>query len=187
VFHTVRENEGYGGYSALHATWRQLYENRADWQRHYRILADLVDTDGHLPDIAPGVTFDGDDIGRWLQRQAQPTAWAQLSSEQQERLSKLGLKPVEAPPPAPTAQALGEGSEQGAAGLPARPGGPRAVGREGGPAVGPRGHSEEVAVDGEAEPVVVKLGVWVSNTKSRRDKLTQDQLDALRELGVEWA
>uniref|UniRef100_UPI002FDB9E96 helicase associated domain-containing protein n=1 Tax=Streptomyces sp. IBSBF 2394 TaxID=2903532 RepID=UPI002FDB9E96 len=51
----------------------------------------------------------------------------------------------------------------------------------------PRGHSEEIAVDGEAEPVAVKLGVWVSNTKSRRDKLTAEQLDALRELGVQWA
>lgn len=51
----------------------------------------------------------------------------------------------------------------------------------------PRGHSEEIAVDGETEPVVVKLGVWVSNTRARRDKLTQDQLDALRKLGVEWA
>jgi hypothetical protein len=36
------------------------------------------------------------------------------------------------------------------------------------------------AVDGETEPVVVKLGVWLSNTKSRRDKLTAEQLDALQ-------
>lgn len=50
----------------------------------------------------------------------------------------------------------------------------------------PRRHSEEIAVDGEAEPVLVKLGVWISNTKSRREKLTQEQRDALRELGVEW-
>ncbi|MFJ2722700.1 helicase associated domain-containing protein [Streptomyces sp. NPDC087437] len=35
--------------------------------------------------------------------------------------------------------------------------------------------------------VVVKLGVWVSNTKTRRDKLTAEQLGALRELGMEWA
>ncbi|WP_190078601.1 helicase associated domain-containing protein, partial [Streptomyces daghestanicus] len=40
-------------------------------------------------------------------------------------------------------------------------------------------------VDGEAVPV--KLGVWISNTKSRRDKLTAEQLGALRELGVQWA
>ncbi|MGW3660346.1 Helicase associated domain protein, partial [Streptomyces sp. NPDC005151] len=43
------------------------------------------------------------------------------------------------------------------------------------------------AVDDETEPMVVKLGVWVSNTRARRDKLTQEQLEALRELGVEWA
>ncbi|MEV8118564.1 helicase [Streptomyces xiamenensis] len=28
---------------------------------------------------------------------------------------------------------------------------------------------------------------WVSNTKSRRDKLTADQLAALTKLGVDWA
>ncbi|CAM5651681.1 hypothetical protein GCM10010266_68480 [Streptomyces griseomycini] len=51
----------------------------------------------------------------------------------------------------------------------------------------PRGHGEEITVDGAAEPVAVKLGVWVSNTKFRRDKLTSEQLVALRELGMEWA
>uniref|UniRef100_UPI0004C58498 helicase associated domain-containing protein n=1 Tax=Streptomyces sp. NRRL S-31 TaxID=1463898 RepID=UPI0004C58498 len=51
----------------------------------------------------------------------------------------------------------------------------------------PRGHTEEVTVDGEAEPVTVKLGVWVSNTKSRRDKLTAEQRAALANLGMSWA
>lgn len=37
------------------------------------------------------------------------------------------------------------------------------------------------------EPGIVKLGIWTSNTRARRDKLTQEQLDALRELGMEWA
>ena len=60
------------------------------------------------------------------------------------------------------------------------------VEREGADRPVPRGHSEEITVDGEAEPVIVKLGVWVSNTKSRRDKLTEEQLDALRKLGVKW-
>jgi hypothetical protein len=32
-----------------------------------------------------------------------------------------------------------------------------------------------------------KLGIWYSNTKARRDKLTEEQLVALRKLGVEWA
>jgi hypothetical protein len=158
-----------------------------DWQRHYRVLADLVDTDGSLPDIAPGVLMDGDDIGRWLGRQKQPANWAQLSTEQQERLSTLGIKPAEAPTPAPAATRATKGPNKAQQafqrGLTALT---QWVEREGHRPV-PRGHSEEIAVDGEEEPVVVKLGVWVSNTKSRRDKLTQEQLDALRELGVEWA
>lgn len=44
-------------------------------QRHYRVLADLVDADSHLPDIAPGVLMDGDDIGKWLQQQRKPGTW----------------------------------------------------------------------------------------------------------------
>ncbi len=59
--------------------------------------------------------------------------------------------------------------------------------REGADRPVPRGHSEEIAVYGEAEPVTVKLGVWVSNTRARRDKLSAEQRDALRELGVGWA
>ncbi|WP_423247497.1 helicase associated domain-containing protein [Streptomyces decoyicus] len=47
----------------------------------------------------------------------------------------------------------------------------------------------EIPADGEAEPVPVpvRLGVWVSNTKSRRDKLTAEQLAALAKLGMQWA
>ncbi|WP_411292720.1 hypothetical protein [Streptomyces sp. SDr-06] len=45
----------------------------------------------------------------------------------------------------------------------------------------------EIAVDGEAESVPLKLGVWLSNTKARRDKLTVEQPDALRTLGMAWA
>ncbi|WP_081236417.1 helicase associated domain-containing protein [Streptomyces viridosporus] len=51
----------------------------------------------------------------------------------------------------------------------------------------PGGHSETITVDGETKPVAVHLGVWVSSTRARRDKLTQDQLNALRELGVKGA
>lgn len=43
-----------------------------DWQRHYRVLADLVDADGVLPVIEPVVMFEGDDLGKWLQRQKDP-------------------------------------------------------------------------------------------------------------------
>ncbi|MEU0119884.1 Helicase associated domain protein [Streptomyces bobili] len=159
-----------------------------DWQRHYRVLADLVDADGQLPYIAPGVLMDGDDIGKWLQQQKQPGTWARLLPEQQERLTVLGVKPLEAPSPAPAAKdaTKGQGKAQQAfqRGLAALA---QWVEREGAGRSVPRGHSEEIAVDGEAEPVAVKLGVWVSNTKARRDKLSAEQLAALRELGMEWA
>lgn len=51
----------------------------------------------------------------------------------------------------------------------------------------PRGHSETITVDGKAEPVTVKLGVWNSNVKSRKGKLSADQLAALAKLGMDWA
>ncbi|MGW7276546.1 Helicase associated domain protein [Streptomyces sp. NPDC054864] len=159
-----------------------------DWQRHYRVLADLVDADGVLPAIEPGVLFEGDDIGRWLERQKNPGTWAQLLPEQQERLSKLGVQPAESASPAPAATRTtkGPGKAQQAfqRGLKALT---QWVEREGADRPVPRGHGEPVAVDGETEPVIVKLGVWVSNTKSRRDKLTAEQRASLAKLGVDWA
>ncbi|MEU0915065.1 DEAD/DEAH box helicase [Streptomyces althioticus] len=159
-----------------------------DWQRHYRVLADLVDADGVLPVIEPGVLFEGDDLGKWLARQKNPGTWAQLSTEQQERLSKLGVQPAEAPSPAPAAERAAKSPSKAQAafqrGLAALT---QWVEREGADRPVPRGHNEQLAVDGQEEPVTVKLGVWVSNTKSRRDRLTAEQLDALRKLGVGWA
>ena len=97
------------------------------------------------------------------------------------------LKPVQAPSPAPatvrTVKGPTKAQQAFQRGLTALT---QWVEREGAHRPVPRGHAEEIAVDGEPEPVVIKLGVWVSNTKTRRDKLTADQLDALRKLGVEW-
>ncbi|WP_454340479.1 helicase associated domain-containing protein, partial [Streptomyces albogriseolus] len=170
-----------------------------DWQRHYRVLADLADladTEPHgvLPGIAPGVLMDGDDIGRWLKRQKQPGTWKLLSAEQQERLTVLGIKPLEAQSPAPAGVApagaggtavKGTGKAQQAfqRGLAALT---QWVEREGNRPV-PRGHTEQITVDGEDEPVTVKLGVWISNTRTRRHKLTQEQLTSLHKQGMEWA
>ncbi|MEU5485660.1 DEAD/DEAH box helicase [Streptomyces mirabilis] len=159
-----------------------------DWQRHYRVLADLVDADGILPSIEPGVLFEGDDLGKWLARQREASTWAQLSTEQQERLTGLGVQPLEAPTPAPAVRPSTKGPskaeqafQRGLAAL------AQWIEREGANRPVPRGHSEQITVDSETEPVAVRLGVWVSNTKTRRNKLTPEQLNALRELGVEWA
>ncbi|MYS13687.1 helicase associated domain-containing protein, partial [Streptomyces sp. SID4982] len=157
-----------------------------NWQRHYRILADLVDADGHLPDIAPGVTFEGDDLGKWLQRQKNSGTWKQLSTEQQQRLTQLGITPAEAPSPAPAVRRAtkGQGKAQQAfqRGLAALA---QWIEREGTHKVVPRGHVETVVIDGQEHQH--KLGVWISNTKTRRDKLNAEQRAALAALGVEWA
>ncbi|MEE1782666.1 helicase associated domain-containing protein, partial [Streptomyces sp. SP17BM10] len=46
-------------------------------------------------------------------------------------------------------------------------------------------HVEPVP-DGDGGTVEVKLGVWISNTKTRRAKLTEEQLDQLAALGLHW-
>jgi hypothetical protein len=161
-----------------------------NWQRHYRHLAHLTadEPGGVLPDIQPGVLYDGDDIGRWLQQQKQPAVWTQLSTEQQERLTRLGIKPLETPPPAPAARRATMRPSKAQQAFQRRLTAlTQWIEREGPDRPVPRGHSEQITVDGEAEPVTVKLGVWVSNTKTRREQLDTDQLAALRQLGIDWA
>jgi hypothetical protein len=100
----------------------------------------------------------------------------------------LGVQPAEAPSPAPTAaratKVPSKAQQAFQRGLTALA---QWVEREGTDWPVSRSHSEQITVDGEAEPVVVKLGVWLSNTRTRRDKLTAEQRAALRELGVKWA
>lgn len=154
-----------------------------DWQRHYAVLRDLVDADGTLPGIQPGVLFEGDDLGRWIERQT--NNWPQLSTEQQERLSALGIRPAERPSAAPARKGAASGPgtvsaafQRGVAAL------AQYVQREGTHTVG-RSHTERIVIADQEHHV--KLGIWVSNTKSRRDKLTEPQRAALAELGVDWA
>ncbi|WP_435604995.1 helicase associated domain-containing protein [Streptomyces bacillaris] len=52
--------------------------------------------------------------------------------------------------------------------------------REGRVAV-PRAHIEETPHG------PVRLGTWISNTRTRRDKLTDQQREQLAALGIDWA
>ncbi|MFK4122924.1 hypothetical protein [Streptomyces longwoodensis] len=89
--------------------------------------------------------------------------------EQQERPAVLGIKLLEVISPARAAKhaAKGPGKAQQAfkRGLAALA---QWVEREGADRPVPRGHSEQITVDGEAEPVTVKLDVRLSNIRSRR-------------------
>ncbi|MBZ6211580.1 Helicase associated domain protein [Streptomyces olivaceus] len=180
-----RAAERAGQLTAIDADWNCPWP--LDWQRHHRVLTDLAadEPGGRLPDIAPGVLHDNDDLGRWLQRQRRN--WAELSKEQQERLPRLGVTPDEAPAAAPAAEGATKGPGQAGSktqqafqrGLAALT---QWVGQEGTHRPVPR-----KAVVTLPDGTEVKLGIWYSNTKQRRDKLTAQQLDALRELGVEWA
>ncbi|WP_330476749.1 helicase associated domain-containing protein [Streptomyces platensis] len=48
-----------------------------------------------------------------------------------------------------------------------------------------RAHGEPVVVDGKEH--LVKLGVFLSNSKSRRDRLSAEERQQLANLGLEWA
>ncbi|MFH8993042.1 Helicase associated domain protein [Streptomyces sp. NPDC017940] len=151
----------------------------ADWQRHYAALRELVADEDGQAEVLPGFTVHGMDIGKWLARQRKPEVWEVLTNGQLERLEQLGIVPLA---PAPELEASAKPSttplstfERGIAAL------AQYKAREGSVKV-PRAHVERLE-DGTE----VKLGVFLSNSKSRRAKLTADKLAALARLGLEWA
>ncbi|WUT01456.1 Helicase associated domain protein (plasmid) [Streptomyces sp. NBC_00708] len=166
--------------AAIDPDWNpRLLGWTVDWQRSYTGLAALLNAGNTLEDVQqPGVTYRGDDIGRWVLRQARD--WAQLNTEQQRRLEKLGVRP-RATAPAPTRGTAktegGKGSEAFQRGVQALR---QYIAREGTTVVG-RQHVEELP-DGTS----VRLGVFLSNHKTRRNRLTDNQLTTLTNLGLDW-
>ncbi|CAL9328114.1 hypothetical protein SUDANB146_00012 [Streptomyces sp. enrichment culture] len=117
------------------------------------------------------------DIGKWLARQRKPEIWEALTDGQRERLEQLGITPPAPEPeePAKPPTAALSAFERDIAAL------AQYKAREGTVKV-PRAHIERLE-DGTE----VKLGVFLSNSKSRRAKLSADKLTALADLGLEWA
>ncbi|MFD5110121.1 DEAD/DEAH box helicase [Streptomyces cinereoruber] len=160
---------------AVDADWNPAWP--LEWQRYYAALREMFVEESALIYVEPGVTVHGMDIGRWLAKQRQPAVWAALSGGQRERLEQLGVTPL-TPEPEETAKpstAPVSAFERGVAAL------AQYKARTGSVTV-PRGHVEQL--EGGVE---VKLGVFLSNTKSRRAKLTTDKLTTLADLGLEWA
>ncbi|MEU1628180.1 Helicase associated domain protein [Streptomyces sp. NPDC020096] len=153
----------------------------ADWQRHYAALRELVrDEDHGQAVVLPGVTVHGMDVGRWQAKQRQHAVWQQLMEGQRERLEDVGVVPLAPEPEAPAKPSTAPVSafERGVAAL------AQYKARTGSVTV-PRAHVETVVLDGQEH--AVKLGVFLSNSKARRAKLTTDKLAALAALGLEWA
>ncbi|MDX3538124.1 helicase associated domain-containing protein [Streptomyces sp. MB09-01] len=151
-----------------------------DWQRHYAYLAQLLAEGARLTGVVPGVTRHGEDVGRWLATQRRN--WDRLNEEQQRRLATLGVTKApqarRAPAKATGPRTGGEAFQKGIHAL------QQYIARTG-TVTAPRSHVEAVVIDGEEH--AVRLGIWLSNTKSRREKLDQAQRAALAELGVDWA
>lgn len=169
--------------AAIDPDWNpRLLGWTVDWQRCYVGLAALLDAGNTLENVQPGVTYRGDDIGRWATRQTRD--WAQLNAEQRRRLEELGVRPravvraQKAPARGAAKAGAGKGSEAFQRGVQALQ---QYIAREGKTTVG-RQHVEELP-DGTS----VRLGVFLSNHKSRRDRLSDDQLTTLAGLGLEWA
>ncbi|MGW4231193.1 Helicase associated domain protein [Streptomyces sp. NPDC004980] len=155
--------------------WNPLWS--VEWQRHYATARTLLSEEHGLTEVLPGVSVHGCDVGAWVNRQREQTVWESLLPEQRRRMEGLGLKPLPAGPQRKAAAGAGA-FERGVLAL-------EQYKNRTGKVTVPRAHVETVVVDGREHPV--KLGVFITNSKTRRTKLTTAKLAALAALGLEWA
>ncbi|MBM7443162.1 DEAD/DEAH box helicase [Streptomyces sp. HB132] len=148
-----------------------------EWQRHYATARALLAEEGGLTEVLPGVFVHGCDVGAWINRQREHAVWAKLLPEQRQRLEALGLTPLPAAPAKKTASTAAA-FERGVLAL------EQYKARTGTLTV-PRTHIETVVIDGQEHGV--KLGVFLTNSKTRRAKLPAAKLAALAALGLDWA
>ncbi|MFI6278128.1 Helicase associated domain protein [Streptomyces sp. NPDC050988] len=151
------------------------------WQRHYAGLKTCLDGGATLADLRPGMLVFGDDIGLWLLQQQKD--WGQLSEKQRQRLLEVGVQPaVRGTLP------VGAGGDDVLLAAEASiwernlAAARQYREREGHVRV-PRGHRETV-VDAAGVHHVLQLGVWRSNTRSRRAKLPKEQYEEAAAIGL---
>lgn len=182
---------------ALDADWNPAWP--IDWQRRYVLVRRLMEDDDATPgEIRPGVVVDGEDIGRWVQ--AQRAGWEQLHDGQRKRLTSLGITPASGDGETEEQDVVedgpvgGEAFPNGVPGLAHMTAFERGIAaltqyqaRENTVTVA-RKHTETLRpAEAGGEEVAVRLGVWLSNTKTRRAKLTPEQHAVLAGLGLDWA
>ncbi|WP_434587090.1 Helicase associated domain protein [Streptomyces sp. A5-4] len=141
------------------------------WQRCYVLLQRHVAAGGS-GDVTSGHVMAGEDIGAWLGRQR--VGWDILHAQQRRLLAELGVTPADR-----GAQGVARVTHDGkfTTNLAAA----RAYAQREGHLNVPRTHVE--AVDG----VEIKLGIWISNLRSRRAKLPPERIEALNQLGMRWS
>ncbi|MFJ3966080.1 Helicase associated domain protein [Streptomyces sp. NPDC090036] len=161
--------------AAIDPDWNPAWA--PNWQRHYAAVREMLAEETTPARIEPGVTVHGMDIGRWLQKQCQHTVWAGLIDGQRERLEQLGIQPLppEQETPAKPHKGASGAFERGVAAL-------AQYKTRTGTLTVPRSHLERLP-----EGTEVKLGVFLSNAKTRRAKLAPDKLQVLADLGLDWA
>ncbi|WP_323379945.1 DEAD/DEAH box helicase [Streptomyces alkaliphilus] len=169
------------------------------WERGRAALTTLLEGEETVPEIPPGVRVNGTDVGTWLRRQL--AGWNDLDDAQCEALAKLGI-------PAPTTAGAGghggAGNGRAGAAAGAAAGVPGLAGldafgrgvaalrqyrdREGHLTI-PRAHEEVLhpAPGENGGPVTVRAGVFLTNQKTRRAKLSPERRAALADLGLQWA
>ncbi|MGW6396198.1 Helicase associated domain protein [Streptomyces sp. NPDC055103] len=140
------------------------------WQRRYALLKQHLTAGGSV-DIAPGHMVAGEDIGGWAARQR--TDWDILHEEQRRLLTGLGVTPTGGGPRSTPRVTHDKTFARKLAAAAAY------AQREGHLNV-PRTHVE--IIDGSE----TKLGIWISNQRSRRARLHPQRIEALDQLGMRW-
>ncbi|MGP3953501.1 Helicase associated domain protein [Streptomyces sp. 7N604] len=151
------------------------------WQRHYAGLKTCLDGGATLAELRPGMTVFGDDIGLWLLQQQKD--WGRLSEEQRRRLLEVGVQPA-----VPVALPAGAGGNEvllaaEASSWERHLAAARQYRQREGHVRIPRAHRETV-VDEAGVHHVLQLGVWRSNTRTRRRGLPRDQYEEAAAIGL---
>ncbi|MFD7445919.1 Helicase associated domain protein [Streptomyces sp. NPDC059909] len=152
------------------------------WQRCFHLTRLHVHASGALPTTPGNVVRQGEDLGRWVR--AQQLGWHRLTTVQQWMCRQvLGIEPAaknEKPKPRRSHR------DKWAINLAAAT---QFCNREGHLRV-PRKHIETMSVSVDSPdsqgPHEVRLGVWVSNLRSRAASLTPEQVEQLSGIGMRW-
>nr|WP_324605187.1 Helicase associated domain protein [Streptomyces flavovirens] len=170
-----RAGERRAALEAIDPEWHPGWS--VEWQRHYATARSLLGEEGGLTEVLPGVLVHGCDVGAWINRQRDGATWERLLPEQRKRLEALGLAPLPAAPAKKTASTAGA-FERGVLAL-------EQYKKRTGSVTVPRAHIETVTIEGQEHGV--KLGIFLTNSKTRRAKLAADKLAVLAALGLDWA